>query len=277
MLSKVEVRSPQGDLLILPLEDVYEGLLIEKIDGLDPVAAVLASSNFANLDGAQYQSSYRDTRNIVLRVNLEPDPATQTVRGLRSVLYRYFMPKSEVFLRFFDDEGLTVNIAARVEKCEAALFTDKPAADISVICYDPDFVDVDTELFEFHTTASTTDDAGRLTVPYTGTVDTGFEFKLLVDRSISGFTLYHRPPNNVTRTMDFAASLISGDVLTISTVAGNKGATLLRSGVTSSVLYGVSPQYTWDNLIPGTNYMRAYVTGAEIPFELRYMNRYGGL
>jgi hypothetical protein len=100
---------------------------------------------------------------------------------------------------------------------------------------------------------------------------------LNVNRALSAFTIYHDPPDGTLRQMDFAASLISGDVLTVSTISGNKYANLLRSGVTSSVLYGVSPQSAGPVLQPGDNYIRVYATGAAIPWNIKYTNRYGGL
>jgi hypothetical protein len=71
--------------------------------------------------------------------------------------------------------------------------------------------------------------------------------------------------------------LVAGDVLSINTVTGSKGATLTRAGVESSVLYGISPQSSWLELMPGVNTIRVYATGAAIPLSIEYINRYGGL
>jgi hypothetical protein len=77
--------------------------------------------------------------------------------------------------------------------------------------------------------------------------------------------------------MDFAGSLVSGDVLTISTVSGNKYVTLKRASVVSSLLYGISPTSKWLEFLPGDNYIRVYATGATIPYTITYTKRYGGL
>jgi hypothetical protein len=278
MLTKVEVRTRQGDLLSLPLEleDSY-GYPVLDISGLDPVKATLVSSSFAQLDGEQYHSSRRQTRNIKLQLGLDPDPETETVRALRKKLYNFFMPKSEVTLRFYDNEDgdiLETNIVGRVESCEAALFTAEPAVDISVMCFDPDFFEITPET----TSGSTTSGETPMTIEYVGTVETGIELTLNVNRSLAGFTVYHVPPNDGIRTLDFAnVPLVAGDVLKISTVTGAKGATLTRAGVTSSVLYGISPQSNWLELMPGTNTIRVYATGADIPLAIEYINKYGGL
>lgn len=276
MITLVEVRNLAGTLLTLSLDDISNGYLIEDIDGLDPVKATLVSSSYAKKDGAQYQSARREPRNIVLTLSLEPDYVTQDVRGLRNALYTWFMSKSQVNLRFHDSGGLIVSIDGVVESMESVLFTKEPKVNISVMCFDPDFLEIEpadpVELSGF-----TVSDTTEFFTQYKGTVDTGFVFALNLNRSLSDFTIYLRPPDGSSRTLDFSASLISGDVLKISTVSGDKYVTLTRSGVTSSLLYGRSPQSDWLELQNGFNYMRVYATGSPIPFDITYRNRYGGL
>jgi hypothetical protein len=100
---------------------------------------------------------------------------------------------------------------------------------------------------------------------------------LNVNRTLSAFTIYHQPPNDDLRTLDFSAPLVSGDVLTISSVTGDKGITLNRSGTVSSRLYGMSPQSSWIELMPGDNLITFYAPGAGVPFTIDYVSRYGGL
>jgi hypothetical protein len=236
MLTKVEARTPQGDLLSLPLEDDSSGYLVLPIDGLGPVKATLVSSSFAQQDGQQYHSSRREARNIKLSLELSPDPATETVRILRRKLYNFFMPKSEVTLRFYDEEDgevLEANITGRVESCDPVHFTQVPTVEISIMCFNPDFVELAPEVISGSTTSGTT----PMTIDYVGTVETGIELTINVNRSLAGFTVYHALPDASIRSMDFAnVPLLSGDVLKIGTVPGSKGATLTRAGVTSSVL-----------------------------------------
>jgi hypothetical protein len=273
MLNMVEVRNRQGDLLSFPLNDVSEGYIVEDIQGLDPVKATIVSSSFARLDGEQYQSSRRDLRNITFRIRLEPDHVTNSVRSLRNRLYVFFMPKAEIELRFYDTDGLVVNISGRVESFEAPLFTDKPVANISILCLSSDFI----ELSGVELSGVTTSGSTETLLEYDGTIETGIEFVLTVNRPLSEFTFYHRPPDDALRSMDFSAPLIAGDVLTINTVPGSKGATLNRFAFDTSILYGISPQSNWIELMHGENYIRVYAEGAAIPFDIRYVNRYGGL
>src|SRR5687768_8673183 len=96
MLNKVEARTDLGAMLSLPFDDISSGYLVQSIEGLDPVPANIVSTSFARLDGEQYQSSRREKRNPILRLGLEPDYTTQTVRELRNNLYRWFMPGKNV-------------------------------------------------------------------------------------------------------------------------------------------------------------------------------------
>lgn len=273
MLTKVEVRTPQGTLLNLPLQDVSNGFIIEDIKGLGPVKATLVSSSFAGMDGQQFQSSRRESRNIVMKIGLEPDYSVDSVEDLRHRLYEFFMPKAQVDLRFCMSNTLELDISGRVETFEEPLFTDEPAADISILCFDPDLYDATPVSISGNTVSNLTE----TTISYSGTVETGIEFELDVNRSLSEFTIYHRPPGSSVRQLDFAASLVSGDVLKISTVPGSKYAKLTRTGTESSILYGVSPQSNWIELQPGDNQIRVYAEGAAIPFTMAYTTRYGGL
>lgn len=273
MLSKVEVTTRQGNLLSLPLEDVTNGLAIEEIEGLDPVKATLVSTSFANMDGEQYQSSKRELRNIKITLAIEPDETLESVSSVRRRVYAYFMPKTEVNLRFFTDDGAPVDIVGRVESCDAPLWAQEPTAVVSILCFDPDFFNPT----ETQVTGATTSGTTPITINYDGSVETGIRFTLAVNRTMSDVTIYHTPPNDTLRVLEFSAPLLAGDQLIINTVTGQKFATLVRTSVSSPILYGVSPQSSWIELAPGPNLLRVYATGAAVPFTINYFKRYGGL
>lgn len=274
MLTTVEVTNNQGSTLVLPIGEAVEGFYVADIDGLDPVKATLVSSSVAQQDGEQYQSSRREKRNVILKLGLEFGPRTGTIRDLRSTLYRYLMPKTEVRLRFYDDEvDYYVDIYGRVESADAPLFAKDPEATISLLCYDPDFYDP----LGIVLSGNSTSDTSEFATTYDGSVETGFVFKAMVNRDLPELTIYNRTPDGTMTSLQFIGSLSAGDVLTISTVSGAKGAYLTRAGSDSSVLYGVSPYSNWINLFPGLNYIRVYAEGAAVPYTIEYTNKYGGL
>ena len=273
MITTVEATNIRGELLLLELDDVAGGYAVESIEGLDPVNAILVSSGFAQLNGEYFQSSRRDPRDIALKLSLEPDYLTDTVGGLRKRLYRHFMPESPVGLRFTDSDGLVVDIDGRVESCAAPPFTAEPRMDVSVRCFNPDFRAISLTTLAGATVAT----EAETLIAYDGTLETGLEFTMNVDRSITEFSIYHRAPDGSQRILEFAAPMVAGDVLKIGTNPGNKGATLTHSGSTNNVLYGIAPQSNWLQLEPGDNYIRVYATGAPIPWSIDYVSKYGGL
>lgn len=274
MLSKIEVTNAAGALLTLELEDISDGIILEDVDGIGPVKATIVSSSFAQQDGEQYHSSRREKRNITLKLAFRPNyDIGGTVRALRHRMYKFFMTKTPISMRFYDTEGPEVDIQGRIEDCEPTIFTIEPGMDISILCFDPDFIDVDTETISGSTTATTTETP----VVYDGTVETGVVFTLNVNRTITEFTIYHRSPDGLLRSMDVAAPMVTGDVLKISTVPGNKYATLTRTGTSTSALDYVSPQAYWLELSEGDNYLRVYAEGSAIPYTIEYNTRYGGL
>lgn len=274
MFTHVEVVSQQGLKLVLPLQNVVDGYVIQDIDGLDPVKANIVSSSFAQIDGAQYQSSSREERNIVLKLGLEAALYTKgTVRDLRNRLYSYLMPKSYVLLRFIDSEGPTVEINGYVETFDSKLFVKEPEATISILCMNPDFVDPNVVTINGTTVSTATD----IEIDYEGSVDTGVNFTLNVNRAITGFSINHQPGSGAIRTMDFSYALSAGDVVKVSTTPGAKGVTLIRGTTETSILHAMSGYSSWLSLEPGKNYLRVTVAGAAIPYTIEYTDKYGGL
>ena len=282
MLTKMEVLTSQGNLLTVQLGDISNGIEIRDISGLDPVKATLSSSPFANQDGEVYQSSRRGSRNITMKLGLVPDPTVTDVLTLRRSVYSYFRPKSEVTLIFYADDTDDLvedgyHIVGRVEYCQSPMFTQDPEVDISIICYDPDFVDP----VSVSASGITSIDLAPTHFSYVGTVETGFTLTIGVAEAISEFTVSYKDPSNVTWTMDVAIPLLVGDTVKIVTVPGSKEASLIRAGVTSSMLYAVSPQSAWPQFSPGDNYVQLLVTGdtspAALTATLAYFKRFGEL
>lgn len=273
MLTMVEARTAAGTLLTLPLEDVSDGLIINNIDGLGPVKATVVTSSFASMDGVQFQSIRREARNIVIKLDLEPDYSSDSVQDLRDRLYAFFMSKMAISLRFIRSEGLEVDIDGYVESCEPDIFSQEPAVNISVICTNPDLIDITAVEIEGDTVADTTETL----IDYPGTVETGIIFTMTLDRDLDELTIFHRAPDNTITSFELTAEMLTGDILTINTVAGSRSIILNRSSTLSSLLYGLSKQSKWTELTRGENYIRVYAVGDPIPYEITYLKRYGGL
>jgi len=275
-LQSISIVGPTGETLLLPLQDQSSGYFVKDILGLDPVNAAIASTSFGSVDGAQYQSSRLDTRNIVITLGFSPDYATSDVASLRQALYRKLLPKLPVNLIFTNDDGLIVQITGRVETFESPNFTKDPEAKISILCFDPDFnATVETSL-----AANTNPNIStRDTITYNGAVPTGFKLFVYPNRALTDMAIYLTNSYNEVYSLALtAASLVNADVVEISTVPGEKGAWLTRApSARKSVLYWLSLVASWPRLTPGANLIRVYAAGAVIPCTLKYTEKYGGL
>ena len=274
MLTQVDITTASGSLLSIPLVGVESGLIVQEIQGLDPVKATLVSSSFANQDGEQFYSSRREARNIKLTLGLEPDYVTDQVQDLRRRLYSFLMPKSKITLTFYMNGTENYQIEGVVETFETPLFSREPAVEVSIMCYDPDFKDPDFVIVSGVSTNGFTETP----INYIGSVETGMRFVLDINQTLDQVDIYHRLPDGSVRVLTFVYPMLSSDAIVIDTRPGLKEATLTRGGSDSSVLYGISPQSVWLQLEPGENQIRVHVDSATaVPWELSYNTRYGGL
>lgn len=275
MLTQVDVTNVRSDTLQLPLLSAANGYAVRDIQGLGPVSAAITSSSLAQLDGAQFQNSRRDIRNITIKLGLIANFVTTTVDSLRQQLYDYFMPESAVNLTFWKDGVIYALNSGYVEDFQNTMFTDNPEADISILCLDPDFyapAPVSTSL----STVSTTD---THTFSYAGNSDAGVVFTLNINRSLPSIDLYNTAPDNSVQHFSLTGlSFVAGDILSISSVPGQKSVTLTRDGISSSALsYNDPTAMDWITFKRGNNNFRAFSSGAAIPYTLAYTTKYGGL
>lgn len=280
MLNRVEVITAQGTKLVLPLPDMGDGFVVKEIGGLNPVKASIVSSSVAQKDGTQYQSSRREARNITMKLGLGLF-YRGSARTLRKQLYGFLMPQSNVLLRFImddEDDEPPVEIRGKVEGFESDFFTKEPEVDISIMCFDPNFIVPEPVVITDYANWDPEADY----IDYEGSVETGIQFRLEINRDVNHFTIENTPPDGIKRILEYSGPmLIAGDVLDISTVAGNKYVMRTRAGKTESILYAVTPYSDWVNLYPGLNdlrFMVDYVSGyLPMAYRITYITQIGGL
>ena len=271
-LTTLSVVSSSGETLNFHI-GASTGYQLEDVRGLDPVKADISSSSFGQHDGSQYQSSRRGERNIVMLIGLVPDFVTNTVQSLRLDLARLLMPKRPVTLRMIDSDGSVVSIAGRVESFEAPLFTRTPKADISIICFDPDFK---SHALTTKTGSSVTD-ITNTAIQYDGSVDTGFLFEMTVNRATNELALVLVNSMGESQRVDFAMALSAGDKIEIGSNFGEKGVWVTKDGLRTPALYTITPNSNFLVLSPGVNQFRVQMAGAAIPWSIKYYERYGSL
>ena len=270
----MNARTAGGQLLNFTFDDITNGYIISEIEGLGPVKASFSSSNFASVDGVQHQSARRGQRDLVIKLELEPDYITQTVESLRLALYDYFMTKSVVELEFVSDSGITARTIGHVETCEPVIFAESPTMEIGVVCDDPDFFEPVPIVVNANTVSTTV----NTPVIYTGSSATGITLAIKPARAVADLTLWHTAPGGVQQSLEFGSPLEINDTLTITTTPGKKTAMKKTStNILTSALYGVSPTSSWPMLVKGTNQIRLVTSGDPIPYTIEYVKKYGGL
>lgn len=273
MLEKLDVTNSRGNILSFEMEEDDNPYQVVDIDGLDPVKATLVSTNYAGRDGEQFQTAKRGARNIKIKLDLDPDFNPKTYSDLRRDLYPFFMTKSKISMRFHLSSGLYLDIDGIVEEMSSPRFEEDPVVDISIMCFEPDFIDTRMVTVE----GNTVDDGTNTEIDYPGTVESGTVITINFNRDVDEFTIYNMDEGGKLYQLDFSGTLLEDDVLVISSIRGNKGITLTRASVSSSYLYGRSAQSSWIEFMEGLNQFRVYAEGDPIPYVLEYVVRYGGL
>lgn len=254
-----------------------EPLIVSQITGLTPVDFDLFVGDYAR-NGGIYQGRRVGVRNIVMHIDMNPDPALgHTVSGLRKLLSNLFVKNAVrgemVRMVFIDVEGHHVYTEAYTEKFETEIFSKETMVQVSLLCPDPYFNDVSGVNLQ--------DTNGWVSLPieYTGDVEVGLSLELEVVATPTAGTIKVLLDNGQTMTLihDFA----SGDVITINTQRGSRGVTLRRGSSTTSILGSLSPDSRWlevgrrNNVLSTTGLTSA--TNPAVIKKVVYRPKHGGL
>lgn len=137
----LKIENQNGDRLELTHNPNYK----VKVTGLDPVKADITTAKVANRNGVRYVSSRKQPRNVVITVYIN-----EPVEANRIELYKYV--KSKEWLRvYFKNKSRDVYVDGYVESFECDLFKQTQTAQISVICPNPQLVDVEPDVEDIST------------------------------------------------------------------------------------------------------------------------------
>lgn len=282
MITRLEVFSPRPDVPLLPLGGYMpssDPVQIRNIEGLGPVKADVTSIPLATGRGERPQGIATGKRNIVLTLGLNPNWEDQTMSSLRQLLYGYLMPENWTKLRFFTDELPTCQIEGTVESFEPNMFSDDPEVQVSIICYNPDFVDVDATSIDGVVDDGTTE----YVFEYLGTVESGYELRV----DISEDNVAYTGPITITTTAWGVTTVYEVDPVTVdvtqffklNSVKGLRRVQHVDSGdgSTSNLLAAVSDLSEWPILKPGECTVKIAAEESGQAWTLAYFNRFGGL
>jgi hypothetical protein len=230
VLTQIDVMSENAfDLPILGVTP-KNSLLIKKVTGLNPPDRSLFIGDYSQ-DGGTYQGRRVGNRNVVLTIDLNPNPALgETAATLRDKLHRAFIdPQVDgdyLKLVLTDENNREVYLVGYCEKFEGEIFDAATTCQISLICPDPYLRDNDATIL--------TQPTGWVQVPFTyqGSAETGFIVRIYVTNATTQITLYN---NGKVMNLVNPAGYVVDDIIVINTIRGQRSITLTRdSDLTST-------------------------------------------
>lgn len=225
MLTQIDVMSE--DAFQLPILGITpkSSLLIRKITGLNPPDKSLFVGDYSQ-DGGIYQGRRVGSRNVVMTIDLNPNPALgESVPKLRQDLYKAFNdPQVDgdfVKIRLHEDTNRITYLVGYCEKFETDMFDVDSMCQISLVCPDP-YIRDDLETILVQPT-------GWLQVPFTyqGTAETGFIARIYVTSNTNLVTLANN--GKLMRLRNNAGYAID-DLIMINTIRGQRSITLTKPG-----------------------------------------------
>lgn len=282
MINRVIVTNHQNETLTMDLWNPYaSGFAVTNIEGINPVKATINSSELATADGAIYNSSRLESRNIVITVKILDSP--QSIEEGRRLLYRYFSQKHNITLAFESDLR-TCYISGYVESNDAEYFSSMTAAQISIICPNPYFRWLENDhtyfsgeqpIFEFPFENPMDDDTvipkniivsemiidTIRDIEYTGEIDAGLvatiHFIGFVDGTITIYNYYKNYDKMVLDLVKIAqvvgGDIRAGDDIIVNTIQGEKNVVFYRDGIYTNILNCINRDATWLQLTKGSN------------------------
>lgn len=277
MIQSVTVINYLGDVIELDLMNPEKsGFVVKSITGLGPSKGVINTTEVSTNDGSIYNSARKTQRNIVMQLGFL---WSNTIEDARHRTYKYFPVKKLLTLIFKTDKRQCM-ITGYVESNEPDIFSKNSGCQISIICPDPSFYALDSDssnttvfngiepLFEFefeNEGMENTIEFGEIqskaenVVTYDGDEEVGIRISIFALGPATNITIY----NSMTReTMTIDTSkietltgkgIVDGDEITICTVKGSKGITLLREGKTTNILNCLGKNIDWFQLTKGDN------------------------
>ena len=271
---KCKIENMKNDILTLTQDETNYQVL--SITGLNPPNAQINTSTIAGLDGSKFNSSKLQSRNIVIMLKINGD-----IEANRIDLYKYFTTK-EWCKFYYENEHRNVYIDCYVETFECDFFTNSEIAQISLICPNPYFKDMETIIddiskalaaFEFPF-AHGSKGATNPSVPIDTATDSAVEFSTIDTSKITNIYNDSESMTGViikidvvgaisklliknTQTgeqMTLAYKFLENDRVTIDTNKGQKSVVLIRNGITSNLFSALIKGSTFFQLSIGDNF-----------------------
>lgn len=280
---EVKVKNDNGEVLNLSTSTNYT---LYDVTGVTPLHMSINTSVNATSDGETINSVRANKRNIVLYVAIRGD-----IEANRLNLYKYFPPKKEVTI-YCKTDNRDVYIEGVTELIDVKLFSNQQVAQISIICPQPYFKDINELITSFSQIDAlfsfpfSIDSNGmelsmlgndiRKNIINAGEVDTGMIIELFAIGEVKNPIIYD-VLNRTHIKLEF--TMQANDTIYINTNSGNKSITLLRDGVESNIIGYRSYSSQWLTLNAGDNVFTYNAEGgvSNIKLAFKTLALYGGV
>lgn len=232
----------------LPLVGLSQSsnFILKSVTGLEPPDIDVGVKT--TLDNAGiFQNVRPQNREIVMLIRLNPTWSLgQTVSDLRAQLYNMISIDGNPTTIEIRYAGATIlQTTGWVKKFEASIFAPDSEVQITFGCYIPFLVPPGVTNVSFTGLSKT---APVITNP--GSAPSGFLMEItLTGAQAGGFTLTDDRGNKLQITYAF----LSGDKITINTIAGSMAVSVLRSGTTTNLVQYISSDSKWLQMHAGVN------------------------
>lgn len=220
MINSVKVINDLGEELEMGIwKPDKTGLLISNIEGTSPSSATVNTTNSADIDGSEYNSTRFEER--VITISFYYNDATfrnKNIEDLRHLSYQFFPVKRNIRL-IFDTDNRISWIEGHIEDVDNNIFSKQEEVSVSIKCSDPYFRKFDgiqtyeltprIDMFEFPFSnesleypmliMSEMDENNRGRFFYEGDVDTGCTIHITFDDYCHDLKLFNQSSGDEMR------------------------------------------------------------------------------
>lgn len=261
------------------------GLVIKQVEGLNPVKASVSVTNSANNSGGVFNSSKKETRNIVFTFGIIGN-GIRTVEECRLLLYSTFAVGSLIKIKILSDKRICI-ATGYVESNEVSPYSKEEESVVSIICPDPGLYGLYDNTIIANRSSEDSSSTLISTYEYKGDCETGGVITIGVNHELTGDFIKifgfknsdYMTINGNRLNINGASGFNKGDVITINSKYGYKNVTLTRNKNKYNIIYAVDRPLSWYSTKRGTNRFMVMVSGesTDLTASLVFKNVFDGV
>lgn len=279
---KLSLENEYGDKIELTNNPNYD----VTVTGLNPVKSDVITSPVANYNGGRYVSSRQQVRNVVITVFIKEPVETNRIN-----LYKYV--KSKKWIRvYYSNKTRDIYVDGYVESFECDFFTQKQTAQISIICPNPQLMDVNADITQVSSTLGAfsfpfySTDSELIAMSVYGRTsalvinesddDIGFIYKIKCNGEVVAPMIY---VEDTGAYFKLNGTYHKESIITINTLNGQKSVSCEWRGNVKNIINDLDATSTWLRLQTGYNHiLQTADSGIDnMVSELIYNKEYEGV